>query len=143
MRCTLGVLQVNGRGVFQTIEKPWIPTIDGPWGTPMKSSIGVGSYRMEPRYTEARGNHWQLVNPQLGVYRLPSNVPIGSQGQPLGRSLVLIHAANYAHELLGCIAPGKSRDRQDGEWAVRNSRAAMNEIKLLLGGSFDLQLVIT
>jgi hypothetical protein len=60
--------------------------------------------------------------------------------------LILIHAANYSHELRGCIAPGKSRlapaRNPSGEWMVTESRAAMNELRMAINGSFDLQLEI-
>lgn len=139
-QCTLGRLTVNGRGSFDTIEKPWIPdTHGGLCGMPSYSCIAVGTYRLEPRETEARGKHWLLSNTTLGLYRYPADVPRGQYG----RSLVLIHAANWAHELHGCIAPGKRRYlERGGEWMVLESRAAMNELRTLLGGAIDLQLQI-
>jgi hypothetical protein len=137
--CTLGRLSVAGRGAFDTIELPWVP---GPAGTVCghmgMSCIGVGVYKLEPRETEARGKHWMVSNRELGVYRMPQDIPLGGYG----RSLVLIHAANWAHELLGCIAPGKSRGIMNGEWGVGDSRAAMNEIRTLIGNTYDLQLEI-
>lgn len=137
--CTLGILEVNGRGKFHTVERPWVP---GPEGTvcghQQTSCIGTGIYRAEPRETEARGKHWILSNPVLGVYRMPQDVP----GGVYARTLVLIHAANWAHELLGCIAPGKERAKTDGEWGVTQSRAAMNELRTLIGNTYDLQLEV-
>lgn len=143
-QCTLGTISIDGRGKFATLEKPWINTVLGPAGDPDKSCIGLGMYRLEPRETEARGKHWLVSNPQLGVYRSPQDVPLGRYG----RFLILIHAANWAHELLGCIAPGKMRvgPRQNGnaldEWMVAESRAAMNEVRTLIGSSIDMQLVV-
>lgn len=144
-QCTLGVLSVDGRGTFQTNERPWVPSTAGPAGMPDESCIAFGTYRMEPRETEARGKHWILSNPTLGVYRYPADVPFNSYG----RSLVLMHAANWAHELLGCIAPGQARVRplQLGnafdEWMVSASRAAMDQIRMLLAAASDLQLLVT
>jgi hypothetical protein len=69
---------------------------------------------------------------------MPADIPAGVYG----RSLVLIHAANWAHELLGCIAPGKARGIIAGEWGVSESRAAMNEIRTLIGNTFDIQLEV-
>ena len=46
---------------------------------------------------------------------------------------VLIHPANCAHELKGCIAPGLSRGSIGGHRAVEQSRAAMEEIMWYLG----------
>lgn len=136
--CTLGIMEVNGRGKFHTVERPWIPVPDAPCGHQQTSCVGVGLYRLEPRETEARGKHWILSSAALHVYRMPGDVPTGVYA----RTLVLIHAANWAHELLGCIAPGKSRSIMDGEWGVTQSRAAMNEIRTLIGNTYDLQLEI-
>ena len=45
-----------------------------------------------------------------------------------GRDRLLFHAANYANELEGCIAPGKSRgETEDGRLAVWSSKRAFNE----------------
>lgn len=45
-----------------------------------------------------------------------------------GRDRLLFHAANYANELEGCIAPGKDRgEAEDGRLAVWNSKKAFNE----------------
>lgn len=45
-----------------------------------------------------------------------------------GRDRLLFHAANYANELEGCIAPGKDRgETEDGRLAVWNSKKAFNE----------------
>ncbi len=137
--CTLGVLEVSGRK-FHTMERPWIvDELGGIGGKPYLSCVPVGVYRLERRETEARGKHWILYAPALGVYRQPGDIPKGARG----RSLVLVHAANWAHELHGCIAPGKARelDRTQG-WMVKESRAAMNELRTLLGNQLDLTLEI-
>lgn len=136
--CTLGTLQINGRK-FHTIERPWLPNPAGAGGTPQTSCIPIGTYRLEPRETEARGKHWILCNRALGIYAQPQDIPAS---QSWGRSLVLIHAANWAHELLGCIAPGKTRFLENGEWMVKYSRDAMNELRTLLGNQIDLSLTI-
>lgn len=41
-----------------------------------------------------------------------------------GRDRILIHGANYPHQLEGCIAPGESRGVKDGSLAVWQSKAA-------------------
>ena len=44
------------------------------------------------------------------------------------RDRLLFHAANYASELEGCIAPGKDRgETEDGKLAVWTSKKAFNE----------------
>lgn len=137
--CTLGILTVPGsEQVFQSVEKPWVPWSLAECGHPQTSCIGTGVYLLEKRETEARGRHWIISNPALHVYQAPGDVPL----QGCGRSLVLIHAANWAHELLGCIAPGKERQYMNGEWGVTKSRQAMLELHALLDLDQDLALEI-
>lgn len=136
MYCTLGILECAGRK-FHTIERPWVPDLRGPCGVPEVSCIPKASYRMEARKTEARGKHWILVNTSVLIFR--DRVP----DLQFGRCLCLIHIANWAHELHGCVAIGKGRAKDfKGEWMVTESSNAMNELRTLIGTSFDLQLVI-
>jgi hypothetical protein len=141
--CTLGTIEANGRK-FATMERPWVPSAIGPAGEPFKSCIASGVYRLEPRETDARGKHFILSNPTIGVYRLPQDIPKGRYG----RALCLIHVANWPHELEGCIAPGKFRipPRATGnpfdEWMVSESKVALNELRTLLGNGYDHQLQI-
>lgn len=140
LRCTLGVLRINGSS-WQTMERPWLPTDQGPSGIKGASCISVGTYQLIPRETEAKGKHWLLYNPELGVYRSPDEVPTNAYG----RSLILIHAANWAHELMGCIAPGRERVLDaKGEWMVTQSQPAMSDLRsLLLNKDHQLTLTIT
>lgn len=52
-----------------------------------------------------------------------------------GRSRILIHAANRAAELLGCIAPGKMLGFMAGELAVLQSRMALTALMESLEGA--------
>lgn len=60
-----------------------------------------------------------------------------------GRSRILIHAANKASELLGCIAPGQYIADFDGEIGVAMSKAALAEFMTQLQGATDATLTIT
>jgi hypothetical protein len=128
----LGMLTVNGRGRFHTIEHP-------------AGALAAGTYRLEQQESEAHGKHFMLSAPSLGVYRYPAELPLGRSDV---RALVLLQAANWAHELGGSIAIGKHRcaPRANGnafdEWMVTESRNALNELRLLLGGALDLWLAI-
>ncbi len=51
-----------------------------------------------------------------------------------GRDRILIHAANRAAELEGCIAPGKSLGFVAGELAVLQSKQALAMLMEKLGG---------
>ena len=50
-----------------------------------------------------------------------------------GRSRILIHKANRAAELMGCIAPGRSLGVILGEWAVVQSAAAFTDLMDAIG----------
>jgi hypothetical protein len=139
---TCGHVSLEGRK-WATIERPWLPCPDGgKAGKKGFSCVPVGEYKLERHSTDAYPSHWALVNHELGVYHWPWEVP--KHKEAWARTAVLIHSANWAHELRGCIAPGKARFRDgNGRWYVDKSRDALNEIRTLLGRRVDLVLVIT
>lgn len=51
-----------------------------------------------------------------------------------GRDRILIHVANRAVELLGCIAPGKAIGFLDGQLAVMQSLLAFKKFMATMGG---------
>lgn len=136
---TVGVLRV-GESKFQTMELPWIEDPNGGrGGHPFLSCVAPGQYRLE-RHTRPSGEKaFILSNPTLDIYQIPDDIP---KDKPSARSLCLIHAANWAYELHGCIGPGKERTKQPARWMVTESRAAMNELRTLIGSDLDLQLRI-
>jgi hypothetical protein len=138
--CTLGVLSAGARS-WQTIERPWVPMLGTPAGKKGFSCIPVGTYRLLPHTSEAHPNVWALVSPQLDVYHFDADVPASKVG--LARTTVLIHPANWASELEGSVAPGKSRTKTRQIWMVISSRDAINELRNTLGSSIDNQIVIT
>ena len=132
--CTLGRMAVGERS-WPTIERPWIAgDIIG------RSCVPTGRYRLERHNSEAHPNTWALVNPALGVWHQPQDIPNGIAG---GRCSILVHPANWAYELLGCIAPGKDHVQTKGLWGVTRSRDAMNEVTQVLKVSYDLYIEIS
>lgn len=131
---TLGNLTA-GPVVADTIEQP------DNHDTPGHSCIPVGTYQLvehvSARLHEDDGTTplrtWALVNPALGVTHAPSDPIPGGIGYP-HRSECLIHPANYASQLEGCIAPGKSRTHilGNGGWMVTDSRATFKLIRAYL-----------
>lgn len=118
-RCTLGRLVFAGRG-FDTLE----PCAD--------RLFAAATYRVEPRVSDAFGSHWVLVNQTAGAYSEESR-----------GALFLLRAGDRACDLFNAVGLGKSRHRTpDGDWAVRNSRSAINELRTLLNGSLDVSLTI-
>lgn len=59
-----------------------------------------------------------------------------------GRSNILIHPANFVHQLRGCMSPGlKATDiNGDGEIDVTNSRLAMKQMLDSLPDSGEIQI---
>lgn len=122
LACTLGILQIDELRL-QTIERPWLPDLSGPGGTKGVSCVPEGLYQLVRHDSEAHPRSFALVNPDLGVYHYPEAAPLGSELHV--RTLVLIHVANWASELRGCIAPGMVRHFNGNGWMVQRSREAM------------------
>jgi hypothetical protein len=114
-----------GLFVLQTMELPWIPEEGWPCGEPTRSCVPVGTYLLELHDTVTHPKTWALVNPALGVFHEPNEVPTGS----VGRSACLLHAGNYASDSEGCILVGLSRGLLNGLPAVLSSQTALLELK--------------
>lgn len=140
--CTLGRLidPQSGRG-WDTVERPWVPTPAAPCGVKGASCLPLGDYRVERYTSDAHPNVYAVSAPALWVYVTEQQVPPAQA--LLARTRTLIHPANLASELRGCIAPGKQRVKFDGLWGVSRSRDAMNELRNLLGRVAEITLSIT
>lgn len=125
--CTLGRLHVNDM-ILATIERPWIPNPSGAGGRPRESCIPDGYYNLRAHDSPAHPDTYILLNAALGVYG--ASLPAG---QDFGRSAILIHPANWARELMGCIAPGAAHQCVSGVWQVLRSREAMDRLRATLG----------
>lgn len=102
---------------YFTVERPWLNNQSG------ISCIPSGIYRCIPHFFN-RGNY----------------AAIEITGVP-NRSAILIHIANKAIELNGCIAPGKSLGVLDNMWAVTFSGLAFNDLMGVYGGKeFNLEI---
>lgn len=132
--CQEGILSLNGAQYF-TMERPWLQD------QPNLSCVPVGTYELVP-HTVINGvlaglQTYALSNPDLGVFPEPPEGYVGSN--PL-RIAILIHPANWAFQLLGCIAPGKARgllmspQTNSLEPAVLSSDNAFQEVLAALGG---------
>jgi hypothetical protein len=141
--CTRGYLTV-GDLRLATIEEPWRPDPDGPGGQKLEadraaSCVPDGIYRVEPHDGAAFQDVWALVNPRLGVYRWPGDIP---KGQPWGRSAILIHSGNSVDDIVGCIAVGLAHERIGGKAWVSNSKRALSQLRGVLGTSAIHQITI-
>lgn len=114
---TFGTLACAGLPTIYTVERPWADN------EPNVSCIPAGTYtlrlRQSPMITRVtRGDYthgWEVT------------------GVP-GRSYIMLHPANTAAELQGCIAPGLALGVVRGAWAVTSSRAAFEVVMDYLDG---------
>lgn len=106
---TFGVFRVDaadGTAGFKcfTVELPWSSNESN------KSCIPEGEYLVE----------WDKSAKHGMCYHL-RNVP--------GRTHIQIHPANYAHQLLGCISPGKKIEPIAGTMGVSSSRDTLTKLE--------------
>lgn len=106
---TFGFCWIDGMKVW-TVERPWQDNKQS------VSCIPVGAYPCEPRRFHRGGYD------AIHVTQVPA------------RSYILIHKANLADQLAGCIAPGMYRGCYRGKWAVMNSAAAFSLLMEHYGG---------
>lgn len=107
---------VYGEHVFWTIEKPWKDN------QPYVSCIPEGYYRLGRRNSPRFGpNVWEVLE-----------VP--------NRTHILIHVANTADDVVGCIGFGSSVYPDLG--GVGSSRKAMNQFELASQEYEDEELII-
>ena len=110
---TLGLIEFADLE-FWSVERPWLDN------QPNISCIPVGEYKLRWRESPKFGPTWQL-----------EDVP--------GRTHILIHSANFAYQLQGCIALGT--DLMGDTIAVANSRKAMNLFEEVTeGGEWILKI---
>lgn len=128
--CSQGKLTGGGYAA-ETMERPWIPHATAPCGQKGVSCVPAGIYKLVLHNSENHPRTWALVNPELWVYHWDEDVPPPEHG--LARTLVLIHPANYASELRGCIAPGRARvGDPSGRKMVTQSRIAMADLQSII-----------
>lgn len=89
-----GILKVNGEK-FHTVEKPWNNN------EPFESCIPAGNYKLVPHDSAKYGVVLCMINPELNITRY--------QEVESKRYACLIHPANYAKDVEGCIGLGKAR----------------------------------
>jgi hypothetical protein len=132
--CTLGFLHA-GDLRLATLEEPWIPDPDGPGGQARanglkESCIPDGVYNFRPHSTARFPDVYAIVNPALGVWYQPNEIP---PGRAWGRSAILLHAGNVTADTLGCILVGTRHGKLEGDPAVLNSRQALEQLRAVLG----------
>jgi len=123
---TMGVLTF-GDMELQTIEPPWIAT--DPGGKSRESCVPAGRYLLRPHKRPSGDESVALVNPGHAVYYLASD-----RTNDVGRFLILIHPGNWVSDVVGCIAPGKTRANSEKGRMVTSSKSSMRAIMDHIGG---------
>jgi len=107
---TAGVLLLDSKPMFTTLEPPWQDNKQA------LSCIPDGEYICAPWKSHRFGNVIKVMD-----------VP--------GRFDILFHSGNYARDTQGCILVGKHfRISDRGLTEIGNSKIALDEMRILLGG---------
>lgn len=117
---TFGQIIRNGHQIAATCELPWNDNI------PRQSCIPKGVYLCTLGTSPSKNKQ---VDYQ--VYKV---------NEVTGRSEILIHIANWPHELLGCIGVGRNITELKGKPAIDHSTDTMKELLQSLPRSFYLQV---
>lgn len=107
-----------GNSILKTVERPWKNNQAG------ISCVPEGEYDLIPHNSPKFGDCYVLEAPSLGV----------TIYGPSQRTHILFHAANKPSQLEGCIAPGMNFGVVGDEWAVLDSRIALDCLMAHLGG---------
>ena len=115
---TLGILTMPSGKIYNTLELAWKNNAS------KISCIPKGKYKVRKRTSAKYGEHFHILN-----------VP--------KRDFILIHAANFSSQLLGCVAIGKGLFdlNGDGRLDVTSSKQAMKEMLSALPNEFDLEII--
>lgn len=130
-----GRLYLNGRDFGVTCEQPWRDNAKG------RSCVPEGDYELRPWDSDKYGSVVVLVNPALSVYATEADVPKAERG--IARSACLIHAANWPHQLQGCVAIGKRLANMPPHGpGITDSRETLAKLRSLWGDRRGMQLAI-
>lgn len=127
--CTDPVAGTFGRLLLNDVRHAF--SIEQPWrnNEPFRSCVPAGIYDLVPFLSKTKYPHetYALVNEELGVY-------LNDQCDGVSRYACLLHSANLAAELQGCIGFGSGRSRFGvkaipADWAVTSSK---NTTKIII-----------
>jgi hypothetical protein len=127
--CTLGLLLIPEVSLtLCSLERPWIPSTTCKGGLKGKSCVPCGTYQLMRHDSVKHPKTWALVNFDLDVIHYE-----GDDHDPdEDRATCLIHPANFAHQLEGCIAPGLAHSKAGEEFMVTSSVRAMDRLRSLV-----------
>lgn len=126
-----GRLYHDGELICYTVEQPWRDN------RPNVSCVPAGRYKLEAHHSEKYPDTFAMVNHGLGVYHYPADGWTAKD-----RYSCLIHTANYARQVSGCIGPGHKLFASSGEWMVTRSRLTMGLIRAIIEDIDDWYITI-
>ncbi len=101
-------------------------TVEQPWrgNRPFVSCVPEAVYELVPYSSEKYPHTFALVNPDARVF-----ARMEDRERDDDRYACVIHSANWARQLQGCVAAGdgEGADRS-GEWMVTNSAATVRRL---------------
>ena len=118
-QCTLGLLKIVGHKdpVFYTIERPWLNNEKN------VSCFPEGTYTCFIRQSPSNGEVYEL-----------RDVP--------NRTHCQIHAGNFVHSVIGCVAIGEGAGYINNQKAVISSVSALNRFKEIMNyEDFELTVI--
>ena len=116
-----------GRLSFSSVDDHFF-TVEPPWNfnRRFQSCLPCGTYDLVRHNSAQRPNSWALIGDGVSHMEQPG----------VARYACLIHVANWARELKGCIAPGESIQHFDEVGpGVTDSRRALERIDEILSAA--------
>lgn len=118
-----GELNFPGKTLY-TVERAWEDN------APFISCIPEGIYQVSKHQSPKFGECFILEGDTVGRFE--------DDGKE--RSHILIHAANFSHQLQGCIAPGNAITSINGESGANSSKPALNWMLKNLPDVWELEI---
>jgi hypothetical protein len=118
----------NGEQLYtcRSVEREWLDNL------PSRSCIPGGVYKMElGMYYGGDGAGGKADYPAYEIQDVEN------------RSLIKIHVANYAEQLLGCIAPGLHFGVFRNHWSVVKSKVAFDALMGFMDGDQIVNLEVS
>lgn len=132
---TYGKAWFNNIYLGVCVEQPWNNNLQG------HSCIPDGTYELHAHESPKHPNSVSFHNPSLNIYAEPYLIPKGING----RSDCLIHSANFANQLEGCVALGLDYMKgSDGKpMGVTSSKVTIDKLTTLWADRKNLQAVVS
>lgn len=115
-------------------------TVEQPWrgNRPFESCIPEGIYNLVAVDSPRFGPTFALENASVRVFASAT-----AATEPGDRFACLIHGANRADQLQGCIAPGRELGVSAGKWAVLDSQATLKKLLAFVRDNGVSEILVT